>query len=376
MIQAGRPAPGTQSALNASSVMSASPSRVRHERRRHLERSPNGPSCGSAALHAPLGTLSQSRQARMREREGGARDRRGTDPGKPMGRIVGRIGWGGSWGEEGKIVRRGGAARERKEAGGGAGRGRAAADVGRGRRRWLWEAAARSGTASPSEDERAPRLHLQAQPSRAASWRAPAAPGATMALALWPRVSRILWLACLLPLAPAAVAAGKALREPAACPPPAAARPGPLREPGLRSWHRAPCAHLPPPPSPGTALRRGHGQLGAARPSPLSPRRSPQKSPRHSWGSPRPSVPPPDRPCPGNRARWPSHPSRHLGNSQPLGVGEDDAGTRNVRARSSRHSLPGGATRLPEERHFCLEMSPCLESLSTLFVLAPGRTRF
>ncbi|XP_006906598.1 transmembrane protein 130 [Pteropus alecto] len=30
-----------------------------------------------------------------------------------------------------------------------------------------------------------------------------------MALALWPRVSRILWLACLLPLAPAAVAAGR-----------------------------------------------------------------------------------------------------------------------------------------------------------------------
>ncbi|XP_047693412.1 transmembrane protein 130 isoform X3 [Prionailurus viverrinus] len=37
---------------------------------------------------------------------------------------------------------------------------------------------------------------------------APAAPGAAMAPALWPRLSRVLWLACLLPLAPAGVAAG------------------------------------------------------------------------------------------------------------------------------------------------------------------------
>lgn len=166
-----------------------------------------------------------------------------------------------------------------------------------------------------------------------------------MAPALWPRVGSILWLACLLPWAPAAVAAGKAPRGPAACPPPAVARPGPRREPGLRSWPRAPCAQLPPLPSPGTALRRGHGQLVAARPSPLNPHRSPQKSPRHS-GSPRPSLPPPDGPCPGNRAPWPAHPSRYLGTSQPPGVGEDDAGRPRrcevgPRATASQEAQPG-----------------------------------
>lgn len=107
---------------------------------------------------------------------------------------------------------------------------------------------------------------------------APAAPGAAMAPAFWPCLSHILWLACLLPLAPARVAAGKALRGLAA--PPAAARRGAQGrrrratqpEPGLPGWRCAPCAlrALPPPPRP-----LQHAARGARQPAPRSPVLSP-----------------------------------------------------------------------------------------------------
>lgn len=249
------------------------------------------------------------------------------------GRIVGRR---GVEGEEGKgggagggagggsadsgrpgLSRKGGVRREE-----GGTRGGGAADAGRGRGGGLWAAAAaaRSDTASRGEDERAPRPQLPAQPAPPPSLPrplgAPAAPGAAMAPALWRRLSRVLWLACLLPLAPAGVAAGKALRPPLGL----GAVSGGLasRQPRPWRWRRAPCAHLLPPERP---LQRAAEESVAKRPlealSSYSPPFSPDVGPalEGAPGAPRFPLPPPDRPCPGNRARWPVHPCGCLGAS-------------------------------------------------------------
>lgn len=191
-----------------------------------------------------------------------------------------------------------------------------------------------------------------------------------MAPALWPRVSRILWLACLLPLAPAGVAAGKALRGPAARPPQAAARRGPRREPGLRSWRRAPCAPLSSSEPPGGSQPAGRREVPSSLPSPLTPEVA---SPLE--GLPRP---PRRRPYPGNRARWPAHPSRRSGSSQPLGAGggERNGETGNVPGRLSRHSPQGGPPSCPQSGRLCRRTLPSPESLSTLFILASGNMRF
>lgn len=130
----------------------------------------------------------------------------------------------------------------------------------------------------------------------------PAAPGAAMAPALWSRLGRILWLACLLPLAPARVAAGKAPRGSAGRPPRSAARRGPrgglepAASPGAGAAEVAPCALCSPPSSPEAAHCGGdHGPTG------LSLHPCPLKSPAPG-GLPAPlaSAGPPDRPCPKN----------------------------------------------------------------------------
>lgn len=222
-------------------------------------------------MRAPLGTLSQSgRRGHGRGRGGGVDWRSWDRQGRGASRREERCGQGkeeggaeerargGSWGEAGC-----GHGRE------GARRGRCAGDVGRGRRGGGAQrhSVPRRGRASvapaPPRSPGAARPRSGRHRSRVEPrlLRAPAAPSAAMAPALWPRLDRILWLACLLPLAPARVAAGKALRRPAASPPRAAARPGPRgREPGLRRRRRAPprpARTFLLPAGPCRALRRG-----------------------------------------------------------------------------------------------------------------------
>lgn len=238
-----------------------------------------------------------------------------------------------------------------------------------------------SAVSAPPRTARALRAEERPAPPRGAtSSPAPATPGATMAPALWPCVSRILWLACLLPLAPTGVAAGKAPHGPAARPPQAMVRPGSL--PGAGVAELAPCALRAPFSSPEPLRRSAEGTGPAGRrealsslPSSLSPEvASPlEVVPR----TPRFLLPPPDQRCPGNRAQWPVHPSQYLGNSQLLGEGVDNTG-RLTMCRVDHHATaPQGARpSCPRSNDFCIKMSPYLENLSTLFVLAERRTQF
>lgn len=244
-------------------------------------------------MRAPLGTLSQSgRRGHGRGRGGGADWRSWDRKGRGASRREERCGQGkeeggaeerargGSWGEAGC-----GHGRE------GARRGRCAGDVGRGRRGGGAQrhSVPRRGRASvapaPPRSPGAARPRSGRHRSRVEPrlLRAPAAPSAAMAPALWPRLDRILWLACLLPLAPARVAAGKALRRPL----PALPEPQRARALGAESRGcggdavrprapRAPSFSLQAP-----AVRCGgeHGQPNAAQPSPLSLHPFPMKSP-------------------------------------------------------------------------------------------------
>lgn len=304
-------------------------------------KSPKGPALGFTLVHAPLGTLSQSRRTRAQTQGGEGAQSGGTVTGEGRGREgsrgeegrgEGREGGRGSRLEKRRPGRRG---EDRGESGGswgeaacggvreGAGRGRGAADVGRGRRGGLWPAAARRDTAIRGEDEPAPRPYLPAKPvpcdPRAAaaaavasrvpstlqqlpappwprpSGRASAASSGWPASCPWPRLG---WLQV-----------RRCASRPLALPEPQRARglgavPGgrPRREPGLRRWRRAPCAHLPPPrrqraAERSTACRAPRNRLLC----PFSPL---PLSHRHLRGLPAPSflLPPPDRPCPRDRA--------------------------------------------------------------------------
>lgn len=266
---------------------------MRHEGRRHLEKEPKG-ACSGLHTGARSSRDAESEPADAGTdagRGGGAEWRNGDQGGEGKGGVEGRggarrgKGGRGSRLEKRRPGRRGedrgesGASWGEAACGGvreGAGRGRGAADVGRGRRGGLWPAAARRDTAIRSEDEPAPRPYLPAQPvpcdPRAAaaaaessrvpstlqqlpappwprpSGRASAASSGWPASCPWPRLG---WLQV-----------RRCASRPLALPEPQRARglgavPGgrPRREPGLRRWRRAPCAHLPPPRRPRAAER-------------------------------------------------------------------------------------------------------------------------
>lgn len=161
----------------------------------YLER-PRRPARGFAVLHAPLGTLSHSARARTWWGNGGGVG--------GEGREAKQIRGGDRRGEGARHSRLADPAGVARRAVGGGGdaqrhgvpwRGRASAAPAPPR-------TARAHAGESSLGAGAPRLLLRAPPA--------------MALAIRARLGRVLWLACLLPLAPVRVAAGKATRLPGA----------------------------------------------------------------------------------------------------------------------------------------------------------------
>lgn len=175
-----------------------------------------------------------------------------------------------------------------------------------------------------------------------------------MAPALWPCVSRILWLACLLPLAPAGVAAGKALHGPAARPPQAVVRPG--ASPGAGVAELASCALRAPFSSPESLHRSAEGTEPAGRrealsslPSLLSPEVA---SPLEGIPcAPRFLLPPPRSALPWESRAVARASIPIFGELAAVGGGGGQYGeTENMPGPSSRRSPPGSAVTLPAQR--------------------------